>query len=95
MVVLGGESRFVFEFQSDVADRASTCSRSSTTRGRRSIRASRSIIELPDGATGAALLEGSSPQATLRGNTVTVTGPFAPGKTAVQVGFSLPITART
>ena len=34
-------------------------------------------------------MEGSSRQATLRGNTVRITGPFAPGKTDVQVGFSI------
>ena len=30
----------------------------------------------------------------MRGERVRVTGPFAPGKTAVQIGFSLPDRAR-
>lgn len=47
------------------------------------------VIELPTGASGAAALEGSSQQATIAGDRVTVTGPFAPGMTSVQVGFSL------
>jgi hypothetical protein len=47
-------------------------------------------IEMPDGAQNPTLLEGSSRQATLRGNVVRVTGPFAPGTTSIQVGFSLP-----
>lgn len=47
------------------------------------------IIDLPTGAAGAATLEGSSPTATVSGDRVTVTGPFAPGSTSVQVGFQL------
>jgi hypothetical protein len=40
------------------------------------------------------MLEGSSPSASVSGDRVTVTGPFAPGNTAVQVGFELPSSAR-
>jgi hypothetical protein len=47
------------------------------------------ILDLPTGAAGAAILEGSSPTATVSGDRVTVTGPFAPGSTSVQVGFQL------
>ncbi|MBI3048275.1 MAG: hypothetical protein HYY76_08170 [Acidobacteria bacterium] len=47
------------------------------------------IIDLPEGAAGAALLEGSTPSASVSGDRVTVTGPFAPGTTSVQVGFQL------
>lgn len=47
------------------------------------------IVDLPSGAGGAAVLEGSSPSATVSGDRVTVTGPFAPGATSVQVGFRL------
>ena len=47
------------------------------------------ILDLPTGAAGAAVLEGSSPTATVSGDRVTVTGPFAPGATSVQVGFQL------
>ncbi|OFW01734.1 MAG: hypothetical protein A3I61_15190 [Acidobacteria bacterium RIFCSPLOWO2_02_FULL_68_18] len=47
------------------------------------------IIDLPEGAAGAALLEGSSPTASVSGDRVTVTGPFAPGTTSVQIGFRL------
>jgi hypothetical protein len=35
-------------------------------------------------------MEGSTTQATVRGEMVRVTGPFAPGVTSVQIGFSLP-----
>ena len=47
------------------------------------------IIDLPTGAGGAAVLEGSSPTATVSGDRLTVTGPFAAGTTPVQVGFRL------
>ena len=47
------------------------------------------IIDLPTGAAGATILQGSSPAATVRGDRVTVTGPFVPGSTSVQVGFQL------
>jgi hypothetical protein len=47
------------------------------------------ILDLPSGAAGAATLEGSSPNASVSGDRVTVTGPFAPGATSVQIGFRL------
>jgi hypothetical protein len=47
------------------------------------------ILGLPSGAAGAAALEGSSPTASVSGDRLTVTGPFAPGTTHVQVGFRL------
>lgn len=47
-------------------------------------------FELPVGAVGAGLMEGSSPQALLTGTHVRVNGPFAPGATFVQIGFVLP-----
>lgn len=47
------------------------------------------IINLPRGAGGASMLPGSSPSATVSGDRVTVTGPFASGNTSVQVGFQL------
>jgi hypothetical protein len=47
------------------------------------------LLDLPTGAAGAATLEGSAPTATVSGDRVTVTGPFAPGTTSVQIGFRL------
>lgn len=47
------------------------------------------ILDLPSGAAGAATLEGSSPSASVSGDRLTVTGPFAPGTTQIQVGFRL------
>ena len=48
------------------------------------------MFELPTGAAGASMMQGSSPNASAQGDRVTITGPFAPGKTVAQVGFSLP-----
>jgi hypothetical protein len=48
------------------------------------------VFELPDGASGSAIMDGSSPQASVKGLRVTVAGPFAPGHTFVQVATSLP-----
>jgi hypothetical protein len=48
------------------------------------------VFELPDGASGSAIMDGSSPQASVKGMRVTVVGPFAPGHTFVQVATSLP-----
>lgn len=48
------------------------------------------LLTLPTGAAGASVMQGSSPNAGVRGDLVTITGPFPPGKTVAQIGFSLP-----
>jgi hypothetical protein len=48
------------------------------------------VFELPAGARATTILEGSSPQATADGARVTVTGPFQPGRTMVQLAYHLP-----
>lgn len=87
-VVLGEQSRFVFEFNDDglsvfnilqIVNSAATPVQP----------AEPLVFELPADAQGAALLEESSPQATLAGKRVTVNGPFAPGMTLVQFAYSL------
>jgi hypothetical protein len=50
-------------------------------------------LELPREALGAATLEGSSPSASISNGRLIVTGPFASGTTAVQVGFRLPYSS--
>jgi hypothetical protein len=47
-------------------------------------------LDLPEGAEGPSMMQGSSPQASVAGRKVVVAGPFAPGQTQVQVAFSLP-----
>lgn len=48
------------------------------------------LIKLPRGAAGASMMQGSSQHASAKGDMLTITGPFPPGKTVAQVGFSLP-----
>jgi hypothetical protein len=52
-------------------------------------------FDMPTGATGTTILEGSSPRATASGAHVRVEGPFPPGDTLVQVGASLPVANGT
>jgi len=47
-------------------------------------------IDLPEGAQGATIMQGSSPQGSVAGTKVVIAGPFAPGATQVQVAFTLP-----
>ena len=47
------------------------------------------VFELPVGAEQAAMLEGSSTQASVKGRIVSISGPFAPGTTPIQLAFSL------
>lgn len=89
VVVIGGDSRIIFEFQSDVL---------TTFYILEVVNNARTPIDtggpldfaLPDGAANPALMEGSTTQATVRGETVRLTGPFPPGVTSLQIGFSLP-----
>ena len=48
------------------------------------------VFELPEDARGAGLMEGSSPLAKLSGRRLEISGPFPPGDTLVQVGFTVP-----
>ena len=47
------------------------------------------VFELPEGAEQAAMLEGSSTQAQVRGRIVSITGPIPPGRLPVRLAFSL------
>jgi hypothetical protein len=48
------------------------------------------VFDLPSDARGAAIMEGSSPQAKVSGTRVSVDGPFPSGHTFVQVACALP-----
>lgn len=52
-------------------------------------------FDLPSGAIGTTLLEGSTAQASVKGTHVRVAGPFPPGQTMVQIGCELPVTSGT
>ena len=88
-VVLGEDSRFVFEMGEDglnvfyvlqVRNGASSPVQP----------AKPLVFELPADARGAGLLDGSSPQAKISGRRVEISGPFQPGDTIVQVGYTFP-----
>jgi hypothetical protein len=48
------------------------------------------VIDLPAGAGNAQIMDGSSPLAAAKGRRVTVSSPFPPGSTFVQVAFGMP-----
>jgi hypothetical protein len=88
IVVFGGDTRVVFEFQDDVLRGFYLLDIVNTARTRVDI-GGPLVIDLPRGAVSAGLLQGSFPGATVSGDRVTIRGPFPPGTTSVQIGFRL------
>lgn len=89
VVEFGPESRLIFEFQNDTLTVFYLLEVVNNARTPIDI-GGPIIMELPTGASGVSMMDGSSPTASVRGDILTITGPFAPGKTSAQVGFSLP-----
>lgn len=87
-VVFGPNSRVLMEFRDDALQVFYVLDILNNARARVDI-GGPLILDLPSGAGGATILQGSSPTATVSGDRVTVTGPFAPGNTSVQVAFQL------
>ena len=88
-VSLGEQSRFVFELDDDGLSVFYIFQ--IVNRGTAAVQPSSPIVfELPADARGATVLQGSSPQASVSGRRLEVSGPFAPGPTVVQVGYTLP-----
>ena len=94
IVEIGPESRVVIEFQNDaltvfyLLEFLNNARTPIDTGGPLN-------IELPTGAAGAAVMQGSSPNVIVRGDLLTITGPFPPGKTSAQIGFTLPNAGET
>lgn len=88
-VIFGANSRILMEFQDDTLQVFYILEVVNNAPTRVDI-GGPLTFDLPSEAGGAAMLEGSAQQASINGTRVTVTGPFAPGVTAVQLGFSLP-----
>jgi hypothetical protein len=89
MVVIGEQSRFVFEFGDGTLSVFNLLQLINTART--PVTPPQPIVfDLPEGATGTTILKDSSPQATAAGAKVTVVGPFAPGATNVQFAYSMP-----
>lgn len=88
VVVLGSDSRVLMEFRNDALQVFYLLDILNNARSFVDI-GGPLIVDLPRGASGAAIMEGSSPTATVSGDRLTVTGPFPPGSTSVQVAFQL------
>ena len=90
-VVLGQQSRFIFEM-GDEALNSFAVLEIVNAAGTPVQTAQPVVFELPSEARGPGLLEGSTPQASIVDKRVIVRGPFAPGTTSLQFGYSLPIS---
>lgn len=88
IVVLGGQSRFVFEMGDEGLNVFNIMEILNTARTPVQPQGPL-VFDLPDVAQGAGLLDGSSPQAVLAGTRITVNGPFAPGTTLVQFAYTV------
>ena len=93
-VALGGESRIVIEpgdevveifYVLDIVNGAGAPVNPATP----------FMFDMPTGAVGTTVIEGSSSQANVSGTHVRVLGPFAPGRTSVQIVTELPSPAGT
>jgi hypothetical protein len=94
MVVLGEQSRFVIEMGEEALSVFYILEVVNTARVPVQPPAPL-VFELPANAQGAGALEGSAVKPVIAGTRVTVSGPFAPGSTLVQFGYSLPISGPT
>jgi hypothetical protein len=89
-VVLGERSRFVIEMGDEALNVFSLFDIVNSARG--PVEPGQPVVfDLPAAALGAGMLDGSTPQAAVAGKQVRVNGPFQPGSTLVQFGYSLPI----
>jgi hypothetical protein len=89
-VTFGPETRFVVEIGDDQLNVFNMIQISNTQK--RAVQTGGPLVfELPSSAVGLGMMEGSSPSATAAGRKVIVNGPFAPGITAVQFGYSIPL----
>lgn len=93
-VVLGDQSRFVFELNDEGMSVFNLLQIVNTERT--PVQTSGPLVfELPAASRDAAMLEGSAPQGTLQGTQVIVEGPFAPGPTLVQFAYTMPYSGST
>ncbi len=88
VVVLGEQSRMVIEPGDEALNVFNILQIVNTART--PVRTAAPLVfDLPEGATGAGVLEGSAPNAVVAGGHLTVNGPFPPGNTTVQFAYSL------
>lgn len=89
VVEIGPESRIILEYQDDALTVFYLLEILNNARTPIDI-GGPILLTLPTGAAGASVMQGSSPNVGAKGDLVTITGPFPPGKTMAQIGFSLP-----
>jgi len=90
-VVLSDRSRFVFEMGDEALNAFALLE--IVNAAQVPVKTANAIVfDLPSAALGAGLLEGSTKQASVTGKRIIVNGPFPPGSTVVQYGYSLPIS---
>ena len=89
VVVLGEQSRIVIELGDDGLNVFNILQILNTAR--RPVKVAAPLVfDVPAEAIGLGLLEGAPKDAVASGHRVTVTGPFAPGSTLLQFGYTLP-----
>jgi len=88
-VTFGQESRFVVEMGDDALNVFNILQ--IVNAGQRPVQTNPLVFDLPDGAVGVGLMEGSPSSAVAAGSKVTVSGPFAPGATMLQFAYSIPL----
>jgi hypothetical protein len=89
IVVFGGNSRVLMQFNNDALDVYYILEIVNSSRTRVDFGAPM-VIELPPGANGATALEGSSKSATVSEDRITITGPLPSGTTLLQAAFRMP-----
>ena len=88
-VIFGGESRFVVELGDDALSVFNILQIVNT--GNRPVQTEPLVFDLPPGAVGVGLMQGSPAGAVAAGSKVTVPGPFPPGQTLLQFAYSIPM----
>ncbi len=87
-VVFGGDTRIVVEFDDDSLNVFYLID--VVNSGAAPVNPATPIVfDLPPDAISPTVLEGSSPQAQVKGTRVTIAGPFKPGRTSAQIAYQL------
>jgi hypothetical protein len=88
-VAFGQDSRFVIELGDDALNVFNILQ--IVNPGQTPVKTAPLVFDLPKGAVGVGLLEGSPSTAVAAGSRVTVNGPFPPGNTLLQFAYSIPL----
>jgi hypothetical protein len=93
-VVLSGETRIVIEPRDEVLDVYYLLD--IVNNDRAPVNPSTPFeFDMPNGATSATIMQGSSPLASVSGSHIKVAGPFPPGRTFVQAAALVPVSSGT